>query len=154
MNSSVEAVQMLLVFGWMPLVFVVAGIAIIVSNRSRDRQRTAQAVGTIVGIREKRSTRRGMHGGRSHMVTFHPVIRFMDGSGNVWEVVSPVGRDKYLQAVGKVVSVSYDPADPMRTAVVSEDGQSGSLIGGAFIAFGALILIVLLAVVLWASYNK
>lgn len=143
MDGDLTLNQLLLMFGGAGVLFIVSGIVFIVAGVSRNRRRTARAVGTIVDVRVD----------SDDVAAFHPVVRFMDDAGNVWEATSFIGRDRSQLSVGTEAVVSYDPSDPMRTAIVAEDRNVSLRFGGIFIAFGTLVL-VLAAIMAWVVFNE
>lgn len=130
---------------FVPLLFVVIGIGLVVGGLRRYRAyrrflgRAVHVPGVVTGHDAVT-----VHSSDSGSTTYwHPVLRFTTVDGRLVDTRALAGRRLQRPAVGERVEVLYDPQDPLRAGLPGASGTVASLapvfIGLVFIPLGLFV---------------
>ena len=129
---------------FVPLVFVVIGVGLILSSLRRYRAyrrflaRAVHVGGEVTGHDAVR-----IRSDSGTTTYWHPVLRFTTADGRLVDTRSMAGRRLKRPAVGERVEVLYDPLDPLRAGLPGASGAMSTLtplfLGLVFIPVGLLV---------------
>ena len=133
------------VFRFIPLVFVVVGVFLVVSGLRRiaDHRRFLARAVHVPGVVTGHDAVRVQSNDSGTTTYSHPVLRFTTTDGRLVDTRANAGRRLKRPAVGERVEVLYDPLDPLRAGLPGAGGTLASLaplfVGLVFIPLGLAV---------------